>query len=248
MDDLGSRLKKLREAKKLTQQQVADEIGVSRVAVTKWENGQTSNIKFENLLSLSELFEISVEKLIRGDKRRGKQTLSSSSTFQILEHPQEKNEQETTQPPPELTNIEKIEIDVLKKDVPLISWVQAGDWCEAINNFESGDAEKWLPCPTCHSEKTFALRVRGISMFNPDGDYSFKEGEIIYVDPERQPLNGSFVVVRLEDKNEVTFKQLIIEGEHKYLQAINPDWPKKIIEIDGNATICGVVIYAGREL
>lgn len=78
-----------------------------------------------------------------------------------------------------LTNIEKIDNEVLKKDVPLISWVQAGDWCEAINNVEPGDAEDWLWCPAKHSEKTFALRVSGVSMFNPDpyAKHSFKDGD-----------------------------------------------------------------------
>ncbi len=152
----------------------------------------------------------------------------------------------------ELTNIEKIENDVLKKDVPLISWVQAGDWCEAINNFGfgSGDAEDWLWCPVRHSDKTFALRVNGVSMFNPDpyAKHTFKDGDIIYVDPNKQPINNSFVVVRLENENKATFKQLIIDGDHRFLRAINPDWPEKIIEIKNNAVICGVIIYKGSEV
>jgi SOS-response transcriptional repressor LexA len=35
---------------------------------------------------------------------------------------------------------------------------------------------------------------------------------------------------------------LIIEGDRKYLKALNPAWPEQIIEINGNATICGVMI------
>lgn len=35
----------------------------------------------------------------------------------------------------------------IKGRVPLISWVQAGDWCEAIDTLSPGDAEDWLPCP-----------------------------------------------------------------------------------------------------
>jgi len=33
----------------------------------------------------------------------------------------------------------------------------------------------------------------------------------------------------------------VIEGDKKYLKALNPAWPEKIIEINGNATLCGVV-------
>lgn len=132
-------------------------------------------------------------------------------------------------------------------NVPLISWVQAGSWNEAVDNFHPGDAEEWLPCPTCHSDKTFALRVRGISMYNPEGDESFREGEIIYIDPMRLPIHGSLVVARTVDSNEVTFKKLIVEGNKKYLYALNPDWKNRIIEIDHNIIICGVLVFSGRR-
>jgi len=45
-----------------------------------------------------------------------------------------------------------------------------------------------------------------------------------------------------------TFKQLIIEGGHQYLKALNPEWPKPIIEIIENARICGVVVFKGEEV
>lgn len=31
--------------------------------------------------------------------------------------------------------------------IPLISWVQAGAFCEAVDLLEPGEAEAWLPCP-----------------------------------------------------------------------------------------------------
>lgn len=79
-------------------------------------------------------------------------------------------------------------------------------------------------------------------MENPGGKYSYSDGDVIYIDPDRQSENGSRVVVRLDDEKEATFKQLVIEGDRRYLRALNPSWPEKIIEINGNATICGVVI------
>ena len=136
----------------------------------------------------------------------------------------------------------------IKGRVPLISHVQAGEWSEIIDNFASGDAEQWLPCPVCHSKKTFALRVRGESMYNPHSHPSFRDGDLIYVDPEKQPINGSLVVARLENEKEATFKKLIIDGAKKYLRALNPAWPEPIIQINSDATICGVVIFKGEIL
>lgn len=132
--------------------------------------------------------------------------------------------------------------------VPLISWVQAGDWSEITDNFPLGDAEEWLPCPVNHGPKTFALAVRGESMNNPHGQPSFSAGDLIFVDPDRQWENGSLVVVRLDDDKEATFKKLIVEGRRKYLRPLNPAWPEQVIEINGNATICGVAIFKGSKL
>lgn len=136
----------------------------------------------------------------------------------------------------------------IRGKVPLISWVQAGHWTEVIDNFAPGDAEEWLPCPCSHSDQAFALRVRGESMYNPHSRPSFADGDLIYVDPQRAAQHRSLVVVRLEDRREATFKQLIIEGDKSYLKALNPAWPEPMIEINGTATICGVVIFKGERL
>lgn len=129
----------------------------------------------------------------------------------------------------------------IRGKVPVISWVQAGNWYETIDNFGPGDAEEWLICPFPHGNKSYVLRVRGESMSNPHGNPTFNDGDLIFVDPDRQAENGSLVIVRLDDESEATFKKLVIEGEQRYLRALNPSWPTPVIRINGNATISGVV-------
>jgi len=126
--------------------------------------------------------------------------------------------------------------------VPVISWVQAGNWAQIVDNFQPGDADEWLPCPFKHGPKTYVLEVRGYSMHNPGGDLSFKDGDKIFVDPDREAMHRSLVIARLDDEAEATFKQLLLEGEQKLLQALNPQWPERIIKINGRASLCGVVI------
>ena len=129
-------------------------------------------------------------------------------------------------------------------DVPVISWVQAGAWCEAIDNFNVGDAERWIPCPVSHSKHTYALRVRGDSMLAPFGSsVSFSEGTLIYVDPEAPLLSGKKVIAKLLDSNEVTFKVYREEDGKKWLFPLNPQYDK--IELVEGMHICGVVIFAG---
>lgn len=124
--------------------------------------------------------------------------------------------------------------------VPVISWVAAGKWTGMDD--QSVEPIEWLSCPLTHSERSYALVVRGISMNNPNGRPSFQDGDIIYVDPERDAKHRDFVVIRLDSENEATFKQLIIEDGKRMLFALNPDWMPRIQEITEGATICGVVI------
>jgi len=154
-----------------------------------------------------------------------------------------------TRPSPiasELANVEPG--PEIKGYCPVISWVKAGEWSEIIDIYSPGVAEEWLPCPGPHSANTFVLRVAGESMYDPTGQRSFKEGDLIFVDPEKHANNGSLVVVRQEEHTEATFKQLVIEGGQKYLKALNPSWPNRIIPVNGNATICGVVSYKVEAL
>lgn len=108
--------------------------------------------------------------------------------------------------------------------VPLVSWVQAGAWCEAVCTVHVTEAERWMDCPVSHSSQTFALRVRGDSMTAPSGaTRSYPEGCYIFVDPERRgPVNGDRVVACLVGTNDVTFKVYKNEDGRQWLQPLNP--------------------------
>lgn len=124
--------------------------------------------------------------------------------------------------------------------LPLVDLVQAGEWTD-IDVISVDDAE-FYPSPIKCSVNSFIVRVDGESMMK-----AFHPGDLLYVDPESQPINGSFVIARLDDENQATFKQLVIDGNKKYLKALNPDWPTKFIEINGNCTIVGKVVFAGKK-
>ncbi|UST81443.1 LexA family protein [Pseudomonas siliginis] len=126
--------------------------------------------------------------------------------------------------------------------VPLISWVQAGAWCEAILNFESYDADSWLSCPVAISSHGYALRVLGDSMTNPGPGRSYPAGCIIFVDPEAETKTGDRVIARLPRTNEATFKVLVEDAGRQFLRPINPQYP--IIEISEETHICGKVVGA----
>ena len=67
---LGERIRSRREKLKLSQGYVAEQIGVSRQAVSKWETGQ-SEPTADNLVGLAEVFEISLAELVGADENNG---------------------------------------------------------------------------------------------------------------------------------------------------------------------------------
>lgn len=130
----------------------------------------------------------------------------------------------------------------LQREVPLISWVQAGQWSELEDAFQPGDAEKWVATYAKVSKHAFALRIVGDSMTNPGGAPSFPEGTIIIVDPERAAQPGKFVVVRQNVDTECTFKQLVSDAGKHFLKPLNPRYP--LLEMLPDAVIAGVLVQA----
>ena len=65
-----NRLKKLRQEKKLTQKDLAEIIGVSKLTISRWENGE-SNIKPDKAQQLADYFGVSVGYLLGLESSQG---------------------------------------------------------------------------------------------------------------------------------------------------------------------------------
>lgn len=73
--NLGENIRIRREELKLSQEYVAEQLGVSRQAVSKWETGQTEPTA-NNLIRLAEVFEISLSELVDPKKNDDEQSTS----------------------------------------------------------------------------------------------------------------------------------------------------------------------------
>ena len=62
--NVGSLIKQARLAKSLTQEELAEKVGVQKSAVAKWENGRVSEIKRSNLKKLSEALGLNPNQLL----------------------------------------------------------------------------------------------------------------------------------------------------------------------------------------
>lgn len=119
--------------------------------------------------------------------------------------------------------------------IPLISSAPAGMPLDEYDQRIAEIREPTAPTYLRVSTEAFALRVYGDSM-----EPLFPNGCIITVEPTMEPKSGMFIVVRLDGTSEHTFKQLVIDGPHRFLKPINPRYP--IIPLDEHAVICGVVV------
>ena len=63
--NIADRIQSLRKIKGLSQEQLADAIGVSRQAVSKWESEQ-STPDLEKIVLLSEYFDVTTDYLLKG--------------------------------------------------------------------------------------------------------------------------------------------------------------------------------------
>lgn len=64
--ELGKQIKKYRQELQLSQEELADHVYVSRQTISNWENDK-SYPDVTSLVLLSEIFQISLDKLIKGD-------------------------------------------------------------------------------------------------------------------------------------------------------------------------------------
>ena len=64
--ELGKQIKKYRQESQLSQDELADRVYVSRQTISNWENDKTYP-DVTSLVLLSEIFQISLDKLIKGD-------------------------------------------------------------------------------------------------------------------------------------------------------------------------------------
>ncbi|AZI52010.1 LexA family transcriptional repressor [Pantoea agglomerans] len=125
------------------------------------------------------------------------------------------------------------------KGFPLISWVSAGQWLEAIEPYKLNEIDEWPETTINAGAQSFWLTVKGDSMTSPVG-FTVPEGMIILVDPSKEAKSGKLVVAKLTNDNEATFKMYIEDAGRKFLKPLNPQYP--ITEVNGNCSIIGTVV------
>lgn len=198
--------------------------GVTPKATSKWINADSMPSR-SHLLAIAKELQVSAEWLQYGDGHM-EPDLHTSDSVITLKHPSY-----------ERSNVAPAQESHRKdKEYPLISWVAAGCWQEACDNFHPGDAEQWIASDANAGPHGYWLTVKGPSM-----QPTFMEGSRILVKPEGFDLvSGKFYIAKLMDTGETTFKQYIRDGGIGFLQPLNSAFP--IMQITDNVQIIGQVV------
>ena len=167
MKEMNERLAELRSAAKLTQNAVAKTVGVSRAAVTQWENGLTKP-KGEYIHALAKLYGCTTGYILHGEDS-------------------------------EIGNVTPASIGL--RQIPIISYVQAGCWTESAECRELDGSIKYITTDLDVGGRTFAVEIQGDSML-PE----FSEGDVVLIDPDEPHHPGDFVVAK-NGEHEATFKK-----------------------------------------
>jgi SOS-response transcriptional repressor LexA len=227
---IGVRIRELRERTEIemSQSDLARALGITPQAVQKWEDGKSAP-RTNKLQDLAAALSTSVRELVRGTELEqiadsdARKVVSGGRVFPLRGA--------KANAPKDRRGL-----------VPLISWEQAAEWGLKVNT-QNADADDWLRCPFDHGSEAFITEIAGESNFDPGGQKSYAPGEFIAVDPMREPVNRSMVVVRFDREERATLKQLLMdEGGTRLLHSLNPSWPDRTKRMPENARIVGVVI------
>ena len=82
---VAERIKQLRKEANLTQEELADMLGLKKVSIQKYENGGVTNIKSETLEKLGKIFNVSPSYIMGWDRFDNIDTSSIKEDVQILD-------------------------------------------------------------------------------------------------------------------------------------------------------------------
>lgn len=215
--NLAGILKKARRDKKLRQEDVANQLGINRSAI--------SNIEIGNYLPSDELLKALAE--IYG--------VPDDDLLQLLDA--ERRERRLAKESVRYRRSAPVFTQFIF--VPIINNIPAGHFIE-VSPKTVAEVDDYIPVPSeelANKTGLLGFRVQGPSM-NGRG---IRNDDIIVIDPAIEPVNGDLVVISVND--EVVLKEYHHKDDKLVLKSANPDFPGIIFPVaSNNIKIYGKVI------
>ncbi len=127
------------------------------------------------------------------------------------------------------------------KSIPVMLLSEAMAFTQLRDKLRAGQWSQWTTTDVHTSEATFGINVNTDSL-NP----RFANGTVLVVEPDLPPEDRDFVVLQTTGSRTVTVKQLLTDGQDRYLKPLNPEF--QTVMMGDEHTILGVVLQARTDI
>ncbi|WP_058532931.1 helix-turn-helix domain-containing protein [Legionella saoudiensis] len=125
--------------------------------------------------------------------------------------------------------------------IPIIELDEAFEWSKVLSNITPTNHSDFVVIDHSTCQGKFGIRVKGESMWP-----QFQINTILIISTEKMAKNRDFVIAYIKESNEVVFRQLMIDGNYKFLKAINTLFPAITFQPDDK--LIGTVIQTRLNL
>jgi SOS-response transcriptional repressor LexA len=119
------------------------------------------------------------------------------------------------------------------KNIPIISWQEILDW---LNDSNATLHNRILPIKRDVSQQAFSV-ISNDAIFP-----QYKSGAILVFDPALLPKDGSYILLKLKEHQNILFRQLIIDVNDKFIKPLNPEFGNHLSKLGKQDVILATLI------
>lgn len=224
--NVGQRMKARRKELKISADEIAKELGVSRSTIFRYEKGDIEKLPTQNLAVIAKVLKTTPEELM------GWETSQEDITtiYNKLEPKRQKKVYNFAEAQLHAQNNKVVHLFDHKETVEVTAKVSAGT---GITWLGDSTYDKEVTSKPKHYDEAF--EINGDSM-TP----LFKDGEVIFVEHTEIVENGQIAVVQIDDESFI--KKVYIEENAMRLVSLNKDYKDIVAGDDCDIRIVGKVI------
>ncbi len=121
----------------------------------------------------------------------------------------------------------------------LLSWEELPITLSNIHLVSENKERETIKTSSPVGKNAFALRMRDNSMLP-----LFPENSILVFDPDKTAKDNSYVIVQINNYQNIMFKQLHIDEPFKYVTSINPLFKENVIKLEPSDKIIAVLVQS----
>lgn len=200
---LGQRIKLARKAASLTQVELAkrvEDLGqkVSQQTILGYEQNKrgTEHPNLALLINIAKVLNVSLDWILTGKGEGAK-----------------KDSQNNAENYP-----------TIKYYAPVIDWHEIHLWKTKRNSMHL-EGKDHIPLLNGEGSNCFGLRIKEDSMCSSDSEDTFKQGDVVIVNPDIKIGIGDYVVISLGENEPALLRQFTMNSDGTFFRALNTGYP-----------------------